>query len=83
MILIHNTEPSAYHAVDTCAMMLLELGGVVDEYLRVYGVEGLRGVDASIMSVTVGANIAGTVFAIAEKAANVIKADSRLHSDVV
>ncbi|ERF74066.1 hypothetical protein EPUS_08114 [Endocarpon pusillum Z07020] len=68
-----NTEPTAMHPTGTCAMMPLELGGVVDEQLRVYGVEGLRVVDASVMSVIVGANLAGTVFAIAEKGADLIK----------
>ncbi|PGG97475.1 hypothetical protein AJ80_09694 [Polytolypa hystricis UAMH7299] len=68
-----NTEPTAMHPSGTCAMMPLELGGVVDEELKVYGVEGLRVVDASVMSVIVGANLAQTVFAIAEKAADIIK----------
>ncbi|KAF2194216.1 GMC oxidoreductase [Zopfia rhizophila CBS 207.26] len=69
----HNTEPTAMHPTGTCAMMPLELGGVVDEQLRVYGVKGLRVVDASVMSVIVGVNLAGTVFAIAEKGADLIK----------
>ncbi|PKS05402.1 hypothetical protein jhhlp_008778 [Lomentospora prolificans] len=41
-------------------------GGVVDEQLRVYGVEGLRVVDASVMIIIVGSNICGPVYAIAE-----------------
>lgn len=68
-----NTMPTAMHPTGTCAMMPLELGGVVDEQLKVYGVEGLRVVDASVMSVIVGVNLAQTVFAIAEKAADIIK----------
>ena len=68
-----NTEPTAMHPTGTCAMMPLELGGVVDEQLRVYGVKGLRVVDASVMSVIIGGNLAGTVFAIAEKGADLIK----------
>ena len=78
----HNTEPSAYHAIETCATMPLALGGIVDEHLMVYGVEGLRIVDASIMSVAVGANIAGTVHAIAEKAADLVKADDHRRNSV-
>ena len=69
----NNTSPTALHPTGTCAMMPLELGGVVDEHLRVYGVEQLRVVDASVMSVIVGANLAGTVFAIAEKAADMME----------
>lgn len=68
-----NTEPSAMHPSGTCAMMPLELGGVVDEELRVYGVESLRVADASVMPVIVGGNICGAVYAIAEKAADMIK----------
>lgn len=62
-----NISPSYFHPVGTCAMMPRELGGVVDERLRVYGVQGLRVVDASIMPVVVGANTCQTTYAIAEK----------------
>ncbi|KAI3336646.1 GMC oxidoreductase [Xylariaceae sp. AK1471] len=71
-----NIIPSYYHPVGTCAMMPRELGGVVDEELKVYGIKGLRVVDASIMSVLVGANTCQTTYAIAEKAADLIKADA-------
>ncbi|KAI3338059.1 hypothetical protein F4824DRAFT_509673 [Ustulina deusta] len=71
-----NVNPSYFHPVGTCAMMPRELGGVVDERLKVYGVKGLRVVDASIMPVLVGANTCQTTYAIAEKAADLIKADA-------
>ncbi|KAH7360400.1 GMC oxidoreductase-like protein [Rhexocercosporidium sp. MPI-PUGE-AT-0058] len=67
-------DPSQYHPVGTCPKMPLELGGVVDEELMVYGVEGLSVVDASIMPLTVGATTQSTVYAVAEKAADLIKA---------
>lgn len=60
-------NPSQYHPVGTCPKMPLELGGVVDEDLRVYGIRGLRIVDASVMPLTVGATTQATVYAIAEK----------------
>lgn len=37
-----------YHPTSTARMAPLEDGGVVDHYLRVYGIKGLRVVDASI-----------------------------------
>lgn len=60
-------SPSEFHPAGTCAMMPREMGGVVDEELRVYGVEGLRVVDASIMPTLPGANTCQTVYAVAEK----------------
>ncbi|KAI1080142.1 putative GMC oxidoreductase [Whalleya microplaca] len=71
-----NLSPSEFHPAGTCAMMPRELGGVVDEELRVYGVRNLRVVDASIMPVLPGANTCQSVYAIAEKAVDLIKADS-------
>ncbi|KAI0162130.1 GMC oxidoreductase [Xylariaceae sp. FL1272] len=70
-----NISPSYFHPVGTCAMMPRELGGVIDEKLKVYGVQSLRVVDASIIPVLVGANTCQTTYAIAEKAADLIKAD--------
>lgn len=58
------------HILGTCAM-----GQVVDERLRVKGVAGLRVVDASIIPAQVAGNIVSTVYAIAEKAADMIKDD--------
>jgi len=63
-----SISPSYFHPVGTCAMMPRELGGVVDEKLKVYGVKRLRVVDASIMPVLVGANTCQSTYAIAEKA---------------
>lgn len=56
-------------------MMPREDGGVVDSQLRVYGVQGLRVVDASIFQLIPRGNIQRSVYAVAEKAADIIKAD--------
>ncbi|KAK8110717.1 uncharacterized protein PG998_007174 [Apiospora kogelbergensis] len=65
-----------YHPSGTAAMLPRALGGVVDEQLKVYGVRGLRVIDASVMPTLPGANTCQTVYAVAEKAADLIKADA-------
>jgi choline dehydrogenase len=57
-----------YHPVGTCAM-----GPVVDEQLRVHGVEGLRVVDASVMPVVPRGNTNAPTIAVAERAADLIR----------
>ncbi|KAJ1323144.1 choline dehydrogenase [Microdochium nivale] len=72
-----QTQPSAMHPTGSCGMMPRELGGVVDAELRVHGVDGLRVVDASVMNMLVGVNICQTVYAVAEKGADLIKQAAR------
>lgn len=49
--------------------------GAVDERLRVRGVKGVRVIDASVFPLHVGGNIVATVYAVAEKGADLIKED--------
>ncbi|GJC89718.1 dehydrogenase citC [Colletotrichum liriopes] len=70
---VRQTAIGAHHFTGTCSMMPRELGGVVDEKLRVHGIRGLRVADASIVPITVRANPQATVYAIGERAADLIK----------
>ncbi|KAK4553808.1 hypothetical protein LTR86_008983 [Recurvomyces mirabilis] len=73
---IRRLLQSEYHPVGTCAMLPKKNGGVVDARFKVYGVKGLRVVDASIFPLQPRANLQTLVYAIAERAADFIKADA-------
>lgn len=66
-------QPSFAHPSGTCAMMPEELGGCVGPNLLVYGTEKLSVVDASIMPLIPATHLQTTVYAVAEKAADIIK----------
>lgn len=70
---IRQSVQSEYHPVGTCAMLPRDRGGVVDEKLRLYGVENVRIVDASVFPLLPRANIQTLVYAVAERAADFIK----------
>ncbi|KEF59691.1 uncharacterized protein A1O9_04537 [Exophiala aquamarina CBS 119918] len=59
-----------YHSCGSCA-----IGSTVDSRLKVYGVQGLRVADASVFANNVSGNIVSSVYAVAEKAADLIKQD--------
>jgi choline dehydrogenase-like flavoprotein len=69
---------TVYHPTSTCAM-----GAVVDSDLRVYGVEGIRVVDASVMPTITRANTHATTIMIAEKAADLILGKAPLEAATV
>ena len=74
---IRRVMVTDWHPVGTCAMIGggMERGGVVDERLRVYGVKGLRVVDASVMPLQISAHLQATVYAIGEKGAAMVLED--------
>uniref|UniRef100_A0A0W0G5T9 Putative alcohol oxidase n=1 Tax=Moniliophthora roreri TaxID=221103 RepID=A0A0W0G5T9_MONRR len=61
-----------YHPVGTAAMLPKELGGVVDSKLKVYGAKNVRVVDASIFPIEFSVHPMATIYAVAEKAADII-----------
>ncbi|KEZ39529.1 hypothetical protein SAPIO_CDS9407 [Scedosporium apiospermum] len=71
--LTKSTSCSTAHNSCSNPMMAREHGGVVGPDLLVHGVTGLSVADSSIMPIVPGAHICSTVYAIAEKAADIIK----------
>lgn len=64
-----------YHYSCTTAMLPRDLGGVVDGELRVYGTSNLRVVDTGVFPMVPGAHLQAVAYGVAEKAADLIKAD--------
>lgn len=64
---------TCFHPTGTCAMMPADMNGVVDPCLKVHGVTNLRVVDASVFPMEPAGNIQATTYAVAERAADLIK----------
>jgi choline dehydrogenase len=73
---IRSGVRTEFHGTGSTSMLPRELGGVVDTHLRVYGAKNLRIVDAGIIPLVPAAHLQAPVYAIAEKAADIIKADN-------
>ncbi|KAI0433464.1 aryl-alcohol dehydrogenase [Xylaria sp. FL1042] len=70
---LRSRAVSMWHLAGSCSMLPRDKGGVVDTKLKVYGVNNLRIVDSSIMPLITTGNLQPTVYAVAEKAADMIK----------
>lgn len=82
---LNSTCVPASHCIGTCAMLPRDLGGVVDPTLKVYGTANVRVVDASVIPHLISGHTSAAVYALAEKAADMIKqslaAESKGHSE--
>lgn len=63
-----------YHGTSTAAMRSKEFGGVLDDQMVVYGTRNLRVVDASAIPFEVNGHPTSTIYAMAEKLSDLIKA---------
>jgi choline dehydrogenase len=73
---LRQTGSTVFHATCTCKMGQ-DAMAVVDDQLRVHGIEGLRVIDASVMPTVTSTNTNAPTIMIAEKGAAAIKAAAR------
>jgi choline dehydrogenase len=72
---IRANSETAYHPIGTCRMGP-EHNAVVDDQLKVYGLEGLRVADASIFPTMPSGNTNAPSIMVGEKCADLIKASA-------
>ncbi|KAK7512431.1 choline dehydrogenase, partial [Phyllosticta citriasiana] len=67
MTLIKQAIFTEYHPTGTASMMPLDLGGVVNARLKVYGTQNLRIVDGSVLPMIPAAHLQACIYGVAEK----------------
>ncbi len=71
---IRNNSQTAYHPIGTCRMGPAGPTTVVDDKLKVHGIDGLRVADASIFPTMPSGNTNAPSIMVGEKAADILKA---------
>jgi choline dehydrogenase-like flavoprotein len=74
---VRQCGQTLYHPTSTCA-----IGSVVDPTLKVFGIDGLRVADASVMPSIVRGNTNSATIMIGEKAAELIRDGQIMHSEL-
>ncbi|KAK3346006.1 putative glucose dehydrogenase [Lasiosphaeria hispida] len=72
---VREHASTTWHSLGTCKMGTREAAGVVDARLRVFGVEGLRLADLSVVPGNVASNTNNTAIAVGERAADIFGED--------
>ena len=70
-----------YHAIGTASMMSQKHGGVVDNKARVYGVDGLRVIDGSIVPMQISSHVMTVFYGMALKIAESVIEDWKAQQD--
>ncbi|BGP35876.1 hypothetical protein JCM10296v2_007728 [Rhodotorula toruloides] len=70
-----ETAETIYHPMGSCKIGPREEGGAIDPSLRVYGLSNVRVCDASVFPDTVSGHPVAAVIAVAEKFADMLKAE--------
>ena len=70
---IRNNSQTAYHPIGTCRMGPVGPNTVVDDKLKVHGLEGLRVADASIFPTMPSGNTNAPSIMVGEKAADLLR----------
>ncbi|KAK0724266.1 alcohol oxidase [Lasiosphaeris hirsuta] len=72
---IREHVSTTWHSLGTCKMGAPEVDGVVDARLSVFGVEGLRLADLSVVPGNVASNTNNMAIAVGERAADIFRED--------
>ncbi|MEM9634005.1 MAG: choline dehydrogenase [Pseudomonadota bacterium] len=74
---VRNRCSTVFHPVSTCRMGTEQRENVVDNRLKVYGIDGLRIVDASIFPTVTSGNTNAPAIMVGEKGSDMILEDTR------